>query len=235
MRTEVRDEKADAICRQVAVAGLLLASAGCAPRCPGNALGPLDELAKLFGQDGPRQLPSPRRFHISCRPAGEPAANPVTAATQSVSKAFKSAGDKVASALDVNRRSSRPAIPRSCRAGPERLTPALYVQAAQLSENQGSVAQRQTAVRESVGTGPAQRKHVDRCRPLPRSPGAVRTRPCGGTIRRGTWLRRTPWYGTISACFTPAAATLPRRWMRCNRQSGLTPGTSAIATIWRRR
>ncbi|NLF73369.1 MAG: tetratricopeptide repeat protein [Candidatus Anammoximicrobium sp.] len=79
-------------------------------------------------------------------PSGAAAASPlsaatqsVTKATQSVTKAFKSAGEKVSSALDVKPKVIPASDPAKLSSAPARLTPALYVQAAQLSENQGAV------------------------------------------------------------------------------------------------
>jgi Tfp pilus assembly protein PilF len=87
-------------------------------------------------------------------PSGMPATNPFTAASQSVNKAFKSAGDKVASALDVKPKVIPADDPAKLSSRPEQLTPALYVQAAQWSENQGTIEQAEQQFERALALDP---------------------------------------------------------------------------------
>ncbi len=123
-----------------AVASLLLAFAGCAPSLPWERdWGRSSSSFSLGGQTG---LAGGGATHPSLTAAPSvTSANPFTAASQSVNKAFKSAGDKVASALDVQPKVIPADDPAKLSSRPGQLTPALYVQAALYSENQGAFAQ----------------------------------------------------------------------------------------------
>ena len=161
---------------QVAVAGVLLLAAGCSSPLPWERdWGQSTSLARVFGQERSpaTALASQGSTFPSSpmpTPGGTPAANPVSAATQSVSKAFKSAGDKVASALDVKPKVIPASDPAKLSSRPERLTPALYVQAAQLSENQGALAAAKQQYEKALELDPRD-VHTLIAVALPRSPG----------------------------------------------------------------
>lgn len=91
---------------------------------------------------------------LSTSPGGTAAADSFTSATQSVSKAFKTAGDKVASAFEVQPKIIPANDPAKLSSQPERLTPAIYVQAAQLSETQGAIAQAQRQYEKALELDP---------------------------------------------------------------------------------
>ncbi len=127
-----------------AVASLLLAFAGCAPTLPWERdWGASTSSSSLGGVT-----------HPSLTAAAPPAANPFTAASQSVNKAFKSAGDKVAAALDVQPKVIPADDPAKLSSRPEQLTPALYVQAAQWSENQGTIEQAEQQFERALALDP---------------------------------------------------------------------------------
>ncbi len=123
------------------VAGLWLALAGCSSSLPWERdWGHSTSSSRLGGQAGSSQGGTTHPS-LAAAPGPAPAANPFTTATQSVNQAFKSAGDKVASALEVKPKVIPADDPAKLSSRPEQLTPELYVQAAQYSENQGSIAQ----------------------------------------------------------------------------------------------
>jgi len=101
-------------------------------------------LSSFFDRDHSSLAGSPSqngvtRPSLTATPSGASAASPLAAATQSVTNAFKSAGEKVSSALEVKPKVIPAADPAKLSSRPERLTPALYVQAAQWSEKQGAI------------------------------------------------------------------------------------------------
>lgn len=119
----------------VMLAVVLLVFSGCSSTWPWHSdWGRSSSWSSLFAQ-------KPTSPGLAVSPGGIPATNPVTSATQSVANSFKAAGDKVASALDVKPKVIPANDPSKLSSRPEQLTPALYVQAAQLSENQGATSQ----------------------------------------------------------------------------------------------
>ena len=74
-------------------------------------------------------------------PSDLPNANPLIAASHSVTSAFKSVGDMVSSALEVNPKMIPAADPAKLYSRPDHLTPAVYIEAAQLAESQGAIAE----------------------------------------------------------------------------------------------
>lgn len=129
----------------------LLLAAGCTSRMPWERdWGQATSLSSFFGQDHSSLAGSTPRNGVTrpsqtVRPSGSAAANPVVAATESVTTAFKSVGEQVSSALEVKPKVIPAADPAKLSSLPERLSPALYLQAAQWSETQGAIstAQRQ--------------------------------------------------------------------------------------------
>jgi Tfp pilus assembly protein PilF len=123
------------------VASLWLALAGCSASPPWERdWGHSTSSSSLGGQVG-SSASGAAHPSLAAAPSTAPAANPFITATQSVNQAFKSAGDKVASALEVKPKVIPADDPARLSNKPEQLTPELYVQAAQYSENQGSIAQ----------------------------------------------------------------------------------------------
>ncbi len=125
---------------------VLLLAAGCSSKMPWERdWGQPTSLSGFFGQD-PSSLAgsTPRnatpRPSQTATPSAAPASNPVVAATESVTTAFKSVGDKVSSALEVKPKVIPAADPAKLSSLPERLSPALYIQAAQWSETQGAIS-----------------------------------------------------------------------------------------------
>ena len=124
-----------------AVASLLLLFAGCTLSPPWERDWGSSTSSSGFGGRNGSSAAGATHPSLAAAPSVTPAANPLAAATQSVNKAFKSAGDKVASALDIKPKVIPADDPAKLSSRPEQLTPALYVQAAQWSENQGTIAQ----------------------------------------------------------------------------------------------
>lgn len=91
---------------------------------------------------------------FSGSPGATSAADPLASATQSVNEAFKAAGDKVASAFEVKPKVVPANDPAKLSSQPEHLTPEIYVQAAQLSENQGAIAQAQRQYDKALELAP---------------------------------------------------------------------------------
>lgn len=124
---------------------LLLLTAGCTWRMPWERdWGQSTSLSSFFDRDHSSLTGSPSkggvtRPSLAAAPSGASAASSLTAATQSVTNAFKSAGEKVSSALEVKPKVIPAADPAKLSSRPERLTPALYVQAAEWSEKQGAI------------------------------------------------------------------------------------------------
>ena len=141
VHTEVQYEQPDAIRRRHRGQPLAGARRDVAPRCPGNAIGATRQALPAWAATLDRRAVAPRIPVWPRRSSTAPAANAFTTATQSVNQAFKSAGDKVASALEVKPKVIPADDPARLSSRPEQLTPELYVQAAQYSENQGSIAQ----------------------------------------------------------------------------------------------
>ena len=125
---------------------VLLLAAGCTSRMPWERdWGQSTSLASFFGQDPNSLASTPSRSGVirpsqTATPSGLPSTNPMIAASQSVTNAFKSVGDKVSSALEVKPKVIPAADPAKLSSRPERLTPALYIHAAQLSESQGAIS-----------------------------------------------------------------------------------------------
>jgi len=140
-----------------AVASWVLALAGCTSAPPwerdwGAASSPSGLGVQAGAQaDAPAGATHPS---LSAAPSNSSAANPLTSATQSVSQAFKSAGDKVASALEIEPKVIPADDPARLSSRPETVTPALYVQAAQLSENRGAIAQAQQQFERALELDP---------------------------------------------------------------------------------
>ena len=124
---------------------VLLLAAGCTSRMPWERdWGRSTSLSSFFDHDRSSWAGSPSQGSMTrpsqtATPNRESAARPLAAATQSVTNAFKSAGEKVSSALEVKPKVIPAADPAKLSSQPERLTPALYVQAAQWSESQGAI------------------------------------------------------------------------------------------------
>ncbi len=136
-----------------AVTSCVLALAGCTSSPPwerdwGSASSP-SGLSVQAGSATGATHPS-----LSAAPNSAPAGNPLTAATHSVGQAFKSAGDKVATALEIEPKVIPADDPAKLSTRPEQLTPALYVQAAQLSESRGSTAQAQQQYEKALELDP---------------------------------------------------------------------------------
>lgn len=124
---------------------VLLVAGGCSSPPPWERdWGQSASLSSFFDRDRSSLAGSPPQRSathpsLSATPGAAAAASPLAAATQSVTNAFKSAGEKVSSALEVKPKVIPANDPAKLSSRPERLTPALYVQAAQWSENQGAI------------------------------------------------------------------------------------------------
>jgi tetratricopeptide (TPR) repeat protein len=133
------------LCGEAAWVCVLLLAAGCTSKSPWERDGgQATSLAGFFGQDPASLASTPARAGVTrpsqtVTPSGLPAASPMLAGSQSVTGAFKSAGERVASALEVKPKVIPAADPAKLSSRPEHLTPALYVRAAQLSEAQGAI------------------------------------------------------------------------------------------------
>lgn len=123
------------------VLSLLLALAGCTLSLPWHRDGGGSMRSSKAGGEGGSLGGGTTYPSSTTTPGDTPTETPLTAATQSVNKAFKSAGDKIASALEVQPTVIPTDDPAKLSSRPEQLTSALYVQAAQWSENQGMIAQ----------------------------------------------------------------------------------------------
>lgn len=139
---------------------VLLLFAGCAWRMPWERdWGQATSLASFFGQDPNAFASAPSRSGVTrpsqfAAPRGLPSNNPMVAASQSVTSAFKSAGEKVSSALEVKPKVIPAADPSKLSSPPEHLSPAIYVQAAQLSESQGAIPAARQQYERALGLNP---------------------------------------------------------------------------------
>lgn len=130
---------------KAAWACVLLLAAGCTSPAPWERpWGQSTSLAGFFGQDPSSSASTPPRGGVTrpsqtATPSGLPAANPMVAASQSVTGAFKSVGEKFSSALEVKPKVIPAADPSKLSSRPEHLSPTLYLRAAQLSESQGAI------------------------------------------------------------------------------------------------
>jgi len=120
----------------IVLAIALLGFAGCSSAPPWQSgWGQASSSYRFFGR---KRTATP---DFSVAPGGVPATDPLTSATESVHKTLKAAGDKVASAFELKPKVIPANDPSNLSSRPEQLTPALYIQAARLSENQGAIVQ----------------------------------------------------------------------------------------------
>lgn len=111
-----------------------LPSLGCTSPSPwSGSWGQTSSLSTLFGK---KSTPSG-----AVTQAGVPSTNPVKSATDSVNKAFKAAGESVAATLEPKPKVIPASDPSKLSSRPDHLSPAVYVQAAHLSESQGALPQ----------------------------------------------------------------------------------------------
>ena len=127
-------------------AAALVIGSGCSST-PQHDWGYSSSWSRFFGH-------KPATAGVAVSPREMPAANPATSATQSVSKAFQTAGEKVASALNAKPKVIPAKDPAKLSSQPEHLTPSLYIQAAQLSESQGAMAQAQRQYEKALELDP---------------------------------------------------------------------------------